>query len=383
VAGAHLGEANSTAYWSYANGLAGILIAVSAPFLGTLGDRRGYKKRLLASFWLAGVVATGLLSVAGLGHWALWLGVYVVARLGYGGSNIFYDALLVDVAKRDRMDWVSMMGFAWGYIGSVLPFLACIALYLRPEWFGLSSQDAALRVAFPLTAAWWLLLALPLFRNVEQVYGVEPRGHAVRVAWAQLRSTLADIRKYRHVALFLVAYFFYIDGIHTVFTVAASFARDQGMTLITIVQVILAVQVVAFPCAVAYGWLAKRFGTRTMLFCGIGVYIVVAIWAFFLEATWQFWVLGMLVATSQGGVQGLSRSYFGAMVPPEKSSEFFGFYNICGKFAIFLGPIIVGVVAQATGESRYGVFSLIALFAVGAILLAKVPPPPVDAGQEG
>lgn len=381
VAAAGLTGAASTANWGFANSAASLVLAVLAPVLGTLADYRGLKKRFLLFFLVLGVVSTLLLLTVGPGDWIRCLGIFILARIGFAGANLFYDAFLVDVTDRDRMDWVSASGYAWGYVGSVVPFLAVIVLIAR----GIDGNGGgtipigAARAGFVIVAAWWLLLSFPLMRRVRQRHYIEPEPEPIRKSFGRLFRTFRDIRQYRSVFLFLVAYFFYIDGIGTIITMATSYGRDLGLGVTPLILAILMIQIVAFPFALLYGRLAGRFSAKKMLFTGIAIYSIITLIGFFLPdlssmrtRTIMFWVLAFLVATSMGGVQALSRSFFGKLIPPEKSAEFFGFYNIFGKFAAITGPFIMGVVGHISGDSRYGVLSILILFLAGGLALTRV-----------
>jgi MFS transporter, UMF1 family len=381
VAAHGLTGAASTANWGFANSAASLVLAVLAPVLGTVADYRGLKKKFLLFFLVLGVVSTLLFLTVGPGDWIRCLGIYVVARIGFAGANLFYDAFLVDVADRDRMDWVSASGYAWGYVGSVVPFLAVIGLIVRGMHAGGAGTIPinAARAGFVIVAAWWLLLSFPLIRRVRQRHFIDPEPAFVRKSFGRLFRTFRDIRQYRSVFLFLVAYFFYIDGVGTIITMATSYGRDLGLGVTSLILAILMIQIVAFPCTLLYGRLAGRFSAKKMLFSGIAIYSLITLIGFFLPElssmqtrAIMFWVLAFLVATSMGGIQALSRSFFGKLIPPDRSAEFFGFYNIFGKFAAITGPFVMGVVGHATGDSRYGVLSILILFLAGGLALTRV-----------
>jgi MFS transporter, UMF1 family len=362
--------------WGYANSIASLLVAVLAPVLGTIADYWGRKKKFFSFFFLIGVITTVSLVLVGEGQWMLGLVLYVGSVIGFSGANLFYDSLLVDVTTEDRMDWVSAAGFGFGYIGSTIPFIAGILLILFAEQLGLTTIVAT-RITFLLTGGWWLVFGIPLLRNVKQVYGIEPQGHPIRDSFLRLGRTLKHIRSYKPVFVFLIAYFFYIDGVDTIIRMATPIALAMGIESNTLLIVLLAIQVVAFPFALLYGRLAGRFGAWRMLFVGIAVYVGVVLVAFFLPSvedmgtrTALFWVLSMMVASSQGGIQALSRSVYGKLIPKKNSAEFFGFYNIFGKFAAIMGPFLVAFFTQITGQERFGILSVLLLFAIGGAVLA-------------
>ncbi len=371
----------STAWLGYGNSLYTLFIALIAPLLGTIADFKNYKIRFFACFVGLGVLATALLSLIGQGEWLKALLIYFASAVGFAGANIFYDSFLVDVTTKERMDFLSTAGFAFGYIGgSTVPFIISIIVITNYRVFGFAAGDQAVKAAFIMTAIWWAAFTIPFLKNVKQRFFVEPSATPVRDSFSRLWQTLKEIRKHKRVFLFLIAYFFYIDGVDTIIKMATAFGTDIGIGSNTLLIILLAVQVVAFPFALLYGRLARITSTRFMLMVGIAVYILITILAFLLPAlpsprsrTLLFWVMSMLVATSQGGIQALSRSMYGKLVPPERSAEFFGFYNIFGKFAAVMGPFLMGSITLATKDSRYGVLSLISLFIVGGLLLSRVP----------
>jgi len=373
-------------------------VAVLSPILGTVADYRGYKKRFFLGFFVLGIVFTFLIGFypADPSLWWMVLIPYVLASVGYAGTNVFYDSFIVDVTSDERMDRVSTTGYAFGYIGgSTIPLIAAIVLLqVLPGLAGdgrLSLCGASIpydvytgvRITFFMTGAWWLLFSIPFLRNVRQEYGIAPEPRILVNSFKRLGRTFSDIRKYKAVFLFLGAFFLYIDGVHTVISMAVPFATNaiaevtpENATA-TLLPILLAIQVVAFFFALLFARLSKTFRTRTLLFATIAVYCVIAVFGLFVTRIAHFWILGMLVATSQGAIQSLSRSYYGKIIPKDMSNEFFGFYTIFGRFAAVLGPALVGGISLLTlhvfgdiegGTMRYGVLSLVVLFIAGAVL---------------
>lgn len=372
VAGnAGVSEANSTAFWGYASALGTLIVSISAPILGTLADYKGYKKRFFMVFSLAGMITTLALAFVPEKSWIALLIVYIISSVGFSGANVFYDGFLVDVTTDERSDSVSSYGFGLGYIGSALLFVAVIILQVfAADTLG---TELVTKISFVLTALWWFAFTIPFFRDVHQIHGLEADPQPVRASLKRLGQTFRDIGKYRHIVFFLIAYFFYIDGVDTIFTMATAFGIDIGIDSTTLIVILLVVNIVAFPFTILYSYFAKKFGTKPLILIAIGVYVVICILAMFMSAPWHFWVLGLLVGSSQGGIQALSRSYFARIIPKDRSNEFFGFYNIFGKFSAVLGPIIFGLMTQITGKSQYGIASLIVLFIVGGTMLYFVP----------
>jgi len=353
-------------YWGYATSAGTLIIALMMPLLGTIGDYRGVRMRLFRLFFLIGVIATAGLALAP--SWSSLLAIYMLTLLGFSGANLYYDASLVDVTTPERMDRVSTFGFGFGYIGgSTIPLIISIALIMLGPKVGISS-DLAVRISFLLVAAWWAVFTIPMLRNVKQKYSVEPDAHPIRSSLARLAKTIRNIASYRNIFIFLLAYFFYIDGVGTIIHMATVYGDSVGISANMLLAALLFIQIVAFPFAILYGKLAERVGAYRMILVGIVIYIIVCILGYRMKSALDFWVLGFLVATSQGGIQALSRSFFGKLVPKDNANEFFGFYDIFGKFAAILGPTLFGISSQLTGESRFGVLSVIVLFIIGGLI---------------
>ncbi|MBR0577025.1 MFS transporter [Proteiniclasticum sp. BAD-10] len=371
VAAANLSDATSTAYWGYANSISTLLIALLAPLLGTIADFKGVKKKLFTTFTLVAILSSALLATVGEGQWVYALIIYIITAVAFNGSSIYYDAFLTDVTTDDRMDDISAKGFGFGYLGGTIPFIISLGIILSADKLGLTGTFAT-QLAFVITAVWWLIFTLPMLRNVKQKYFIEGKPSKIRESFQTLAATAKEILGNKIVFYFMVAYFFYIDGVHTVITMATAYGVDVGVDSNRLLIILVAIQIVAFPFAILYGKLAKRFGARNMIMAGILTYVVISIYGFFLKTELDFWVLAMLVASAQGGIQALSRSYFGKIIPKNKSAEYFSIFNIFGKVSSIFGPLLMGVVASLTGETRYGILSLIILFILGAFFFLKV-----------
>ncbi|MGD6802370.1 MFS transporter [Rossellomorea vietnamensis] len=384
---AGVSPSDSTAYLGYTIAIATFILAMLGPILGTIADYKGFKKKFFTFFFGLGITATAVLAFIPSDQWLLLLICYTFAAVGSAGANVFYDAFLTDVTSDERMNRISARGYGLGYIGSTIPFLISIAIIVLSQSGTIPlSTTIASKIAFLITALWWGLFAIPMFKNVHQRYYIEPEPKPVVNSFKRLAKTFKEIKKYRALFLFLLAYFFYIDGVGTIITMSTAYGSDLGISSTSLLIILFVTQVVAAPFAVLYGRLSEKFTGKKMLYVGIIIYIFVCIYAYFLETTLDFWILAMLVATSQGGIQALSRSYFAKLVPKQNSNEFFGFYNIFGKFASIMGPLLVAVTAQVTGDSSTGVFSLVVLFIIGIIILSRVPEPkqhlaPIDAGN--
>ena len=354
------------------NAAASLLIVATAPLLGAVADRAGARKRFLAGLALLGILATASLALIPAGGWPLALAAYLLGLLGFMGANVFYDALIGEVSAPAEYDRVSALGFALGYLGGGLLFAACAALVLHPEWLGLSGQEAAVRLGFGLTAGWWLLFTLPLLLEVRERARAGLPTHPWREGWRQLVDTLAHLRRYRHAVHFLIAYWLYIDGVDTIIRMAVDFGRAIGIDAEGLMIALLVTQFVGFPAALAYGWLGERLGTRPALLAGIAAYAGITLWAARIENAAGFMSLAVLVGLVQGGVQALSRSLFARIVPAERITEFFGFYNMLGKFAALLGPLLVGLTALVTDDPRRSLLTLLLLFGGGFVLLWRL-----------
>ncbi len=358
----------------YFNSIASILIAILSPILGTIADYKDKKKRFFIFFAALGVLATAALAFVSpaSGQWQLLVLFFVLSAIGFAGSNIFYDSFLVDISSDERMDKVSTRGFAFGYISSVIPFGISLVLIF------LVGMDKAIgyQIGFIITALWWGLLTLPMIKDVKQRHYIEPEPRPVFNSFKRLVDTFKNIRHHKNVFLFLLAYFFYIDGVDTIIKMVVPYATSvlgtNSLDTFTLLGILLVIQIIAFPCALLYGNLAKRFSTGAMLIVGIVTYIISCIAAFFISSVWHIFVLGAMIGSAQGGIQALSRSYYAKIVPKEKSNEFFGFYNIFGKFAAIIGPAVMSLTTTLTGNAKLSILAIIPLFIIGLVIFINI-----------
>ncbi len=361
-------EVDALACWGYAMSVSTLLVAFIGPVLGTIADTEGYKKPVFTICVVTG--AAGCAALAAPASWLLFLVIFVIAKVGYSASLIFYDAMLADVTEPSRMDQVSSQGYAWGYIGSCVPFILSLVFVLGYKSLGIT-METAMAVAFFLNAGWWLAATVPLWRHYRQRHGVPKQAHVVRDSFGRLAKVLKDIRGNRKILLFLLAFFFYIDGVYTIIEMATAYGSAIGLDTQGLLLALLVTQLVAFPWALLFGRLAKKYKNTTLIKVCIVCYFFIALFAVQLDRQWEFWFLAVCVGMFQGGIQALSRSYFASIIPPEKSGEFFGIFDICGKGASFMGTALVGAMTQLTQDPGAGVGMLAVLFAVGFILFRK------------
>ena len=364
----------STYQLGWANSLASIVIAALAPFLGAIADRGSAKKKFLIFFCYMGMVMTGGLYMVGQGQWQMAVMVYIAASVGFMGANIFYDSLLPSVAPKEKMNYVSSLGFALGYIGGGLLFLINVLMYLHPQWFGVADAATAIKLSFLSVAVWWGVFTIPLLLFVPepQISDSLPLVRAISAGYRQLRITFTQIRQLKIIGMFLLAYWLYIDGVDTIIRMSVKMGSVLGFEAGDLITALLMVQFIAFPAALGYNWFASKIGTKKAVLIAIGGYSVVTLLAYFMTVKLHFYILAVLIGLFQGGVQALSRSLFTRLVPRGKEAEFFGFYNMLGKFAAVIGPIMMGWVTLATGNVRLGILSILILFISGALLLQKV-----------
>ncbi len=359
-----ISASDSTAYLSYAISISTLIVAVLGPVLGAVADNKNRKKPLFTFFMMMGVLGCAALAIPRT--WILFLAIFVIAKVGFSGSLIFYDSMLVDVTTDERMDEVSSQGYAWGYIGSCVPFVASLGLILGADAIGISGT-VAMMIAFFINAAWWVVVTLPLLRNYQQKYYVEAGGTDVRGIFSRLGKVFAEIRDDKKVLWFLAAFFFYIDGVYTIIEMATSYGKDVGISDTSLLMALLLTQVVAFPCAILFGKLTQRFASSKLISVCIGAYFVVAVYALWPDAAWKFWMMATFVGVFQGAIQALSRSYYAKIIPKEKSTEYFGIFDIFGKGASFMGTMLMGITTQLFDTSRAGVAAIAAMFVVGFI----------------
>jgi len=366
--------ATSTFRLGMANSLASLLIVLLAPLLGAIADCMSRRKAMLFSFAFLGVLMTAGLYLIGEGDWFLAAFLYVLAIIGFSGSNVFYDSLLPFVSHEDKIDQTSALGFSLGYLGGGILLSINVLMALHPEKFGLADGSAAIRISFLMVAVWWLIFSLPLMLLVEEPDG-SVSGWSVNVLQAgfmRVWATLQEVRQLRHIWLFLVAYWLYIDGVDTIVRMAVDYGLSLGFDQNSLITALLITQFTGFPAALAFGWFGGRYGPKTGIFVGLAVYIVVTVWASVMDSVVEFYYLAFLIGLAQGGIQALSRSLYARMIPAGRSAEFFGFYNMLGKFAAILGPVMIGWVGVISGNPRTGILSLLVLFVVGGLVLVGV-----------
>ena len=377
---AGISEDSYMAYWGYAGSAATLLVAVIAPICGTLSDQRGFKKPIFLACMVLGALGCGLIGMAG--NWLAFLVIFVIARVGYNSANVFYDSMLPEIAGEGRMDRVSSLGYALGYIGSVIPFIAGLVLVLGAESFGMK-QSTAMMIAFLLTSLWWVCCTVPLARRYRQKAYVEHSGNPVAATFRQLAASFKEARRNKHIFVYLLSFFFFIDGVYTIIDMATAYGMALGLDSTSLLLALLVTQIVAFPCAIIFGRLSAKFDTGRLIRICILCYTGITVFAMFLQSQWQFWVLAVLVGMFQGGIQALSRSYLGKIIPPENSGEYYGIMDICGRGAAFMGTTIIATFTKLTdgmevtvlGTTLYNenlaVGTLVVVFAVGFILFCK------------
>lgn len=365
---AGLSDVDYLAYWGYAASICTVIVAILGPILGTITDTKGYKKPIFMISILIGTIACSLLGL--MVQWMAFLIVFLIAKVGFSASLIFYDSMLSDITDEERMDYVSSQGYAWGYIGSCVPFVLCLVIVLGSDPLGIR-METAMGIAFVLVAVWWLLMSLPLLKNYEQKYYVEKKPHAIAQSFKRLGETFKNMKEEKQVFMFLLAFFFYIDGVYTIIDMATAYGSALGLDSTGLLLALLVTQIVAFPCAIIFGNLSYRIRTEKLIIVCIFAYLGIAIFAVFLKTQLQFWILAILVGMFQGGIQALSRSYFTKIIPEEHSGEYFGLMDICGKGASFVGTTIVSIVSQLTGNISMGVGMIAILFCIGIVIFLK------------
>ena len=369
----------STARLGLANSVAGIVVALCAPVLGAIADKGSSKKKFLLFFAFIGIVMTLALYMVSKGNWPTAVLLYVFATVGFSGGNIFYDALITGVASEKKLDFISALGFSLGYLGGGILFAVNVWMTLSPATFGFAGAGEAVRFAFLTVGIWWAVFSIPLMLFVREPSAIEARSevNVVKAGFSQLRETFQEIRYLKTIFLFLVAYWLYIDGVNTVIRMAVDYGISIGFKSNDLIVALLITQFVGFPSAMGFGYFGGRFGAKRAIFVAIAVYLFVSIWAAFMKSSTEFYVLAIIVGLVQGGIQALSRSFFAKIIPIDKSAEYFGFYNMVGKFAAVIGPVFiggVGLLARQIGyssniASRISISSVSLFFIAGGVLL--------------
>ena len=362
---AGISDVNYLAYWGYATSVCTLIVAILGPTLGAVADTKNFKKIVFSV--AMGVGVFGCILLGFLSSWLWFLGIFVLAKTGYSASLIFYDAMLTDVTEPDRMDSVSSHGYAWGYIGSCIPFVICLGIVLGGPFLGLGMQLCMI-LAFIITALWWLMSSVPLLKSYKQKYYSETGAHVVRDSFKRLGKTFVELAKEKHIFVFLLAFFFYIDGVYTVIDMATAYGQALGLDSTGLLLALLVTQIVAFPSVLIFSRLVKNVRPETIITICIAAYFCIAVYAYWLDTQFDFWLLAILVGMFQGTIQALSRSYFAKIIPAEKSGEFFGIYDICGKGASVIGTALVSFLSQATGSINIGVSALSVMFLIGLVL---------------
>jgi len=387
---AGVSNVDTTARLGFANSIASIIVALLAPFLGSIADKGTAKKKFLFTFAFLGVVMTGGLFMVQEGQWQIAALMYVIATIGFSGGNIFYDSLLPGVASEKKIDHVSSLGFAMGYIGGGVLFAINVLMYLKPDLFGIPDGATAIKISFLSVAIWWALFSIPVFLFVKEPKFTDKQltmGAAIKAGWKQFIGTFKEIRHLKVVAMFLLAYWFYIDGVDTIIRMAISIGTALEFPASSLIVALLIVQFVAFGGSLLYSLLARKIGAKQSLYIGIAGYSVITMVGFFMNQVWHFYALAVAIGLFQGGIQAISRSLYSRIIPKNKAAEFYGFFNLLGKFAAVIGPSLMGVIALLTKNARdvtlgsttlenmgirYGVLSILALFIIGGLLLRKV-----------
>ncbi len=373
-------ESNYLAYWGYAGSISTLLVAIIGPICGTMADQKGFKKPIFLLSLLLGAIGCAALGFAW--SWLAFLVIFIIAKVGYSSSLVFYDAMLPEVTSDERMDKISSQGYAFGYIGSVIPFVVCLVVVLFSDSFGLT-QTTAMIIAFLITAVWWVVCSLPLMKHYRQTAYVERVGNPIGQTFRQLGKTFKEVRQQKHIFLYLLAFFFFIDGVYTIIDMATAYGTALGLDSTGLLLALLVTQIVAFPCAIIFGRLASGHDTGLLIKICIICYTGITLFAVFLTSQWQFWMLAVMVGMFQGGIQALSRSYLGKIIPAERSGEYYGIMDICGKGASFVGTTLVAFISQITGGmeinllgatlrgENLAVGTLVVVFAIGFVLFCK------------
>lgn len=364
----NISSSNYLAYWGYATSIATLIVAVIGPVCGTIADTKNLKKKIFMTALLVGTIGCAALGL--MTHWLAFLVVFVIAKVGFSSSLVFYDAMLTDVTTEERMDDVSSQGYAWGYIGSCIPFVIGLCLVLFGDKIGLS-MELAMAITFVITAVWWFAITMPLLKQYKQTHYVENQGDIIKRSFGRLWTSLKEMKKEKHIFMFLLAFFFYIDGVYTIIDMATAYGESLGLDSTGLLLALLVTQIVAFPFCLIFASLAKKIPGTTLITVCIAAYFLIVLYAMQLDKQYEFWILAVCVGMFQGGIQALSRSHFAKIIPPEKSGEYFGLLDICGKGASFLGTTLVSVISQLTGKVNLGVGAIAIIFVIGLILFRK------------
>ena len=370
-----LDDATSTAMLGTVSSVAGLIIVLIAPILGAMADLSRNKKLFLLIFALLGIISTSILFFISYGFWEWSLIIFGLSIIGFSGANIFYDSLLIDVSSDEDRNYVSSMGYALGYLGGGILFLINVLMYLYPSYFNLNSQTEGILYSFLSVALWWFVFSMPLFLFVKQkkINDIADFKNPFKQSFIRVLNTFREIKKYKAVLIFLIAYWFYIDAIDTIVRMAVAYGTDLGFDSSKLIIALIFTQFIGFPATFAYGYLAEKFGLFNMLVVGILIYILICIYSLFITSATDFFILAGLVGLVQGGVQSVSRTIFSRLIPQDKATEFFGFYNLIGKSAVVVGPALVGWMAYIFDNPKAGIISLLLLFIPGIIILFYVP----------
>lgn len=364
-----VGDIPHTTFFAITTSISVAIIALLSPALGAIADHKGMKMKLFIGSVAMGIL--GGISFTIVNQWVAFLILYILSRTGYSLANVFYDSMLVDVTDDERMDMLSSYGYAWGYIGSTIPFIVGLIFVLMPNLFGLDTA-MGMKISFMITFVWWLVFTYPVVKDVKQTYYTEPEKHLIGKSFKAMTKTFHKIHDNKIMFYYIIGYFFFIDGVYTIISMASSFGAEVGLEASGMIMALLFTQFIAFPFAILAGKLATKFKVLSLLKVYILIYAGVAVFGFFLKSQWQFWVLAGVVGLAQGGVQSLSRSFFGKLVPKENSNEYFGFFNIFGKYADLLGPILMAISGIVLKQSKYAILFLVVFFIIGYVMMDKV-----------
>jgi len=371
-----LSNLESTAMVGYANSLSGLIVVLLAPILGAYADIGTKRKKLLLLFASLGILCTASFYFIPQGEWMLAALLYAIAAVGFSGGNVFYDSLIVSVSDNENRNRVSALGYSLGYLGGGLLFLINVIMFLNPQLFGIESQSNAVLLSFFMVAVWWAFFSVPLLRNVKEQDSERenPRFfQALKQSFNEVYQTLSEVRKYKNVAIFLLAYWFYMDGIDTIVRMATAYGTDIGLEASSMITALILTQFVGFPSTLIFGYFADRLGFKKILTIGILIYILISIFASRITTAAEFYAMAIVVGLVMGGVQAVSRAYFSSIIPKDKEAQFFGFYNLVGKSAVVAGPALLAWISMIFNTPRAGILGLLVLFIPGLILLWMIP----------